>query len=85
MERLLDHVLVTRRCNACGGNYHVTLFDILRAQQATSEWKPRCEGCAPQLDSLVRQLPRERLEAVSEAWVALWKELEERQVEVSFR
>jgi len=85
MERLLDHVFVSRRCNACGGSYDVTLFDVLRAQRLEEEWNPRCKECAPQFDSLLRQLPREQLEAVSRAWEVLWRELERHEVTVAFR
>ena len=76
MDDILQHAYVERPCNVCGGKYRVTLYDVLQEQRLQrGEWKPRCQECHAGVDSLVRRLPRERIEALAAAWEALGEDI----------
>lgn len=76
VEDILRHAFVERPCNVCGGQYRVTLYDVLQEQRLQgSEWKPRCQECHAGVDSLVRRVSQERIEALASAWTALREDL----------
>ncbi len=69
----LAHVQFKRRCNACGGAYAVTLYDVLQEKRIQREWRsPRPpRGCHANFDSLVSEIPAELLDDVDRAWQRL--------------
>jgi DNA-binding FadR family transcriptional regulator len=76
VERVLKAAWFEHRCNACGGSYHVTLYDVLQEARLGRSWTSARPNDAHQhnhseYDSLIASIPTDRLEAVAAAWEAL--------------
>ncbi len=80
MEHPFSNVFFTERCNACGGAYQVTLYDIYRQQQLADEWQSARpdSGCDDHQLRLVTAISKDALAAAMEAWERLAATLNER-------
>lgn len=87
---LLQAVYFTERCNVCGGDYPVTLYEIFAEQTLDQTWEEArpCARCVQTRSRLIDAVPRVELAILAEAadaeldaddaaLLAAWSALEE--------
>lgn len=80
MDSPLRYVYFANRCNACGGEFVITLLDVLQQHRLTEEWtgaRP-CAECHGEYFALLDRVPADLLRTLAQAWEQLSVELESR-------
>jgi hypothetical protein len=73
MNSLLRCAYIEERCNSCGGNYRVTLYDMLLEHNVGREWQsPRpCSVCSVESLQYMALIPEALLRRLDRAWTGI--------------
>lgn len=73
MQELLQCASVERRCNACGGTYRITLYEMLMEHRTHAESPPvrRCSICSLEERPAMWTIPAPLLDDLERAWEAV--------------
>jgi hypothetical protein len=70
MSSLLACAYLLQRCNNCGGEYRISLQDLLVERAVQREYTPRfgCSFCTAENVQLMRAIPESLLATVDRSW-----------------
>lgn len=79
MQNLLQYAYVEKRCNQCGGSYHITLYEMLMEHRANDEGPAArgCSVCSLEARQVMWTIPAGLLEELETAWEAVRAAAEE--------